>query len=116
MRVAVFALLLVALGLVGCRTVWVHPNATADKYADDTFFCKYGIERSEWVPPEPREGERGTASERAWALESPEDYASLGEPRKNWKRCMVRLGWGTASGGRDGYEWRVQSKSMPRRR
>ncbi len=116
MRVAVSWLSLGALVLVGCRTVWVHPEATADKYADDTFFCKYGIERSEWVPPEPEPGERVTQSDRAWALESPEDYAELGEPRSNWKRCMVRLGWGTGSGSRDGYEWRVSSKPMPRRR
>jgi hypothetical protein len=114
MRVGVLlAALLCSLVFVACRTVWVHEEATAEKYANDIFFCKYGLERSEWLPPEPEE--RRTQSERAWALGEP-DYSSLGEPREDWKRCMVRLGWRTSAGGRDGLEWQLDSAPVPRRR
>ena len=94
---------LAGLLLLGCRTIWVHPDATAEKYYNDLFFCRYGIERSEWKP-EPDSGGTATDSERAWALEGEE----VEVPRKmnpDWKKCMVRLGWTTSTGGRGDEPW-----------
>ncbi len=103
--VGIASLLLASLSLVGCRTIWVHPDATAEKYENDMFFCRYGIERSEWKP-EPKPDEPVTESERAWALEGPNEVPP-GEVRAGWKKCMVRLGWSTSSSGRGDRPWRT---------
>lgn len=89
-----------ALLLVGCRTVWVHPEATADKYASDLFFCQRGIELSEWR--ETHETSTGTRSDRAWALG---DDAAPAAELPGWKHCMIRLGWDTRVGFRSEAPW-----------
>ena len=105
------ALILAAVFAVGCRTVWVHPEATAEKYQKDTFFCKYGIEQSDWSPPVEAEtaGEGSTADmkteaermteeagERSWAL-----GIDPGRPvKRDWKKCMSRLGWNSVTSAR----------------
>jgi hypothetical protein len=43
MRLAVAILVAsMAGGVAGCRTVWVHPEASATKYRDDHYLCRYG--------------------------------------------------------------------------
>lgn len=101
--------LLVAAVLVGCRTVWVHPEATAKKFDEDTFFCKYGIERSEW---EPDPAEPTTDSERAWAFEGGSQPATVSP---GWKRCMLKLGWDTSVSFRSAKPWRKPTQQKPRR-
>ena len=83
---ALLALTATAL-LPGCRTIWLHPDATVEKYEDDKYFCQHGVERGESEP-----GVQ-TESERAWAL-------SISQARADWKQCMVRLGWETIPGAR----------------
>lgn len=87
MRVTGLLFLAVATLLCGCRTIWMHPEATPEKYEDDKYFCQRGVERGENPPGV------DTESERAWALgESP--------ARADWKQCMLRLGWETIPGAR----------------
>lgn len=59
----------------GCRTVWMHPNATAAMYQNDILRCKY----------------RMTPEELQRLLTDPD--ASLPEYRTDWKQCMELLGW-----------------------
>lgn len=67
----------IAVLVAGCRTVWVHPDATAEKYAEDIARCKYGL----------------TAAEvNHIVLNSGE---ALPPHRRNWKQCMQILGWST---------------------
>jgi len=43
MRLAAAILVALMAGCVaGCRTVWVHPEASATKYRDDRYLCRYG--------------------------------------------------------------------------
>ena len=42
-KLMIAALLGSAMLLTGCRTVWVHPDASAEKYHEDTVRCQFGI-------------------------------------------------------------------------
>lgn len=86
-----------ALLLLGCRSIWYHPQATAEKYEQDLFFCQHGMELSEW-----QARHAGTESERAWALGQ---RAVPGPVQHGWKQCMVRLGWNTRVGFRSEPPW-----------
>ena len=87
MKTTPLLVLAAAVLLTGCRTIWIHPDATPEKYEDDKYFCQHGVERGEGLPP------AETESERAWALEEPPS-------RADWKQCMLRLGWDTIPGAR----------------
>lgn len=73
MRIAT-AYCLLLLVAMGCRNVWVHPEATHAKYNHDLYLCQFGTE-----PP------------------SVEGYADPDRPnptlRRDWKYCMASLGW-----------------------
>ena len=42
MRSTVLVILTVATLLFECRTIWIHPDATPEKYEDDKFFWSVG--------------------------------------------------------------------------
>ena len=73
--------------LSGCRIVWVHPDATAEKYQEDTVRCKYGMTPAE--------------------LQQLVDAASQPLPpqRRNWRQCMQLLGWKTKAAPRAHEVW-----------
>ena len=77
---------LFALFLVGCRSVWVHPEASAEKYAHDLHVCRYGTEPSVAAGASPGRAQRG------------------------WKQCMVGLGWETDTGFRSNQPWSKPQK------
>ena len=84
------AALLVAVLLCGCHAVWTHPSATAEKYDRDLYYCRYGVEPD--LDPNPTE-----AAVRERAL------LSL---RRDWKQCMMTLGWTkTTHFGASGQAW-----------
>jgi hypothetical protein len=97
--------------LLGCRSVWVHPDATAEKYANDLFFCRQGMERSEWQAR--AESEFDTRSDRAWALEGTDEPKVV---NRAWKSCMVSLGWDTVVGSRSSPPWRTPRPPQAHRR
>ena len=67
-------LAITSLATSGCRSVWVHPDASHEKYSADLYRCRYGVD-----PPTADEIRSGTvASPRA---------------RRDWKLCMNTLGW-----------------------
>jgi hypothetical protein len=68
-RTALF--LMLALGIVGCRTVWVHPDASAQKYADDMFWCQYGYHRGDEIA----------------------EHTAPRPLHRGWRECMGALGW-----------------------
>ena len=76
---AVLALVIVG-GLSGCRTVWVHPDASQAKYFEDLHHCQYGTS-----VPTAQDYRDGTVSE-------------LPRVRGDWKMCMGALGWSTKVG------------------
>ena len=98
------ALPIVILGL-SCRTQWRHPEATAGKYADDTFFCQYGIERSEWEAQQREKDTSQIESDRASALSTAS--RPVGGARPNGKECMVKLGWKPVVEAWDAARWGV---------
>ena len=73
-RTILAGLLLALLVTAGCRNVWVHPEATAEKYNSDLYLCKYGT-------PQP----------------TAEEYANpnrvVPKVRRDWKLCMAAQGW-----------------------
>jgi len=75
------------LATSGCRTVYVHPEATAATFHRDQTRCQYGLS--------PEEFER--------AVSTP------GQPlpamRRDWKRCMAALGWDTRTEFRSAEPW-----------
>jgi hypothetical protein len=81
--------LVVALALLipGCRSVWVHPDATEAMYLNDSARCKYGISNE--------------ALERAIATPS----GPLPQVRSDWKQCMGLLGWHTQVRRRSSPPW-----------
>ncbi len=100
-----------ALWLVACRSIWVHPEAPAEKYASDLFFCQRGIELSEWR--ETQQAGTDTRSDRAWALG---DAAAPAVVMPGWKHCMIRLGWHTRAGSRSEAPWSNQTAARTRGR
>jgi hypothetical protein len=74
-------LMLITVVSVGCRTVWVHPDASHEKYTSDFYRCRFGTE-----PPTPEEIEHG-------------ELPTI-TPRRDWKQCMALLGWRTKTGMR----------------
>ena len=58
-RNMILALLLVLFmaALGGCQTLWIHPEATSDKYERDVYYCRFGVERlpADATPEEQRE-------------------------------------------------------------
>ena len=72
-----FLLVLFMAALGGCETLWIHPEATSDKYERDVYYCRFGVERlpADATPEEQRE--------RAIAV----------QPREHWTECMYQLGW-----------------------
>lgn len=80
-QLGVLALLILACMSTGCRTVFVHPDATQEKYTADFYRCRFGTE-----PPTQEEIHRG-------------DLPTL-NPRRDWKHCMALLGWTTKVGMR----------------
>jgi hypothetical protein len=73
MRLAIASCLLLFLA-VGCKNVWIHPEATREKYNHDLYLCQFGTK--------------------------PPNVESLGDPdranptlRRDWKHCMASLGW-----------------------
>lgn len=73
--------------LLGCRTVWVHPKATAEKYQTDFARCKYGM----------------TPAELERIMDDP--HKDFPPQRRDWKRCMQLLGWHTKVGSRSHRAW-----------
>ena len=71
----------------GCRTVWVHPDASEAMYLNDIARCKYGVSNDEL--------------QRAAATPS----SSLPEYRSDWKQCMGLLGWHTQVRRRSNALW-----------
>ena len=71
------ALLLIAFQ-TGCRSVWVHPEATKEKYETDLSSCKYGVKLGN-------------------SDSSGSTVATSGKVDRDWKHCMVSLGWGTTA-------------------
>lgn len=94
-------LILGLLLLASCRSVWVHPEATEEKYAADLFFCQRGVELDEWQASGGAVTE--TRSERVWALNPAVD--AVGGMRPDWKQCMVALGWHTVARSRRNPAW-----------
>ena len=82
-RALLLIMLLAVLG-TGCRTVWVHPEATQEKWSQDFYLCRFGAK-----PP--------TAEDLQDA-----DRPVL-VPRSDWKHCLATLGWTT----------RVRPRSSP---
>jgi len=76
-----------ALVLTGCRSVWVHPDATEAMYLNDIARCKYGIPNDEL--------------QRAIATPS----SPLPEYRSDWRQCMGLLGWHTQVRRRSSPKW-----------
>ena len=71
----------------GCRSVWVHPEATQEKFTHDQARCMYGM----------------SSEEADRILLNPDEVPP--SPRKGWKRCMTLLGWDTVTGARAGRQW-----------
>jgi len=101
--------LVIAIFGLSCRTQWRHPDATAEKYSHDTFFCQYGIERSEWEAQQREQGVSKTESDRSWALS--DDSLPAGGVRPDWKHCMIKLGWESVQQGSGDARWRVTPDS-----
>jgi hypothetical protein len=80
-RLLILALLLATNGALGCRTVWVHPEASREKYTADSYRCRYGQ-----APPSEEEILQG---------EIPDVRR-----RHGWKECMALLGWTPKTGMR----------------
>jgi hypothetical protein len=76
----------------GCRTVWVHPNASAQMYEADILRCKY----------------RMTPEDLQRLLADPN--APLPDYRSDWKQCMELLGWETDRRSRSSAPWGVPGK------
>ena len=91
MRLAAPQLLTVVASLVllstGCRSVWVHPEASEAKYQNDTAQCKYGISNEEL--------------QRILATPT----SLIPQYRSDWKRCMTLLGWHTQVRRRSNPPW-----------
>jgi len=66
----------IGLLIVGCRVVWVHPEASAEKYETDVAHCKYGL----------------TAVDLNRTIQAGK---ALPPHNRNWKQCMQLLGWST---------------------
>ena len=106
---------LLAASAFGCRTVWVHPEATAEKYSGDLFFCHYGVERVVWEAERARDAPETApvaaaapgAADRSWALGEATPAPAPGPVRAGWKRCMVNFGWDTSASGRRDRPWRT---------
>ena len=75
--------------LLGCRIVWIHPEATAEKYQADTLRCKYGM----------------TPAEFQQAVDTAN--GQIPPYRRNWRECMQMLGWKTKTDSRDHRPWDV---------
>ena len=73
--------------LFGCRSVWVHPEATAEKYQEDTARCKYGM----------------TSSELEEVINDPD--RQMPRHRDDWRECMQLLGWTTETDYRSEPVW-----------
>jgi hypothetical protein len=71
----------------GCRSVYVHPEATAEKFERDQIRCKYNMNQAEL--------------DRVLSDPS-QDVPKI---RRDWKRCMLLLGWDTQSGFRWSNVW-----------
>jgi hypothetical protein len=71
-RTATVCLLLVSV--LGCRSVWVHPEATHARFNEDLYRCQFGAE-----PP-------SVAAFRS-------SDRPVVELRQDWKLCMASLGW-----------------------
>lgn len=71
---------LTACSVLGCRTVWVHPDASEAKWHQDYDRCRYGLTSKEL--------EQHDA----------DPYLALPPRRDDWKQCLLRLGWRTRSG------------------
>ena len=72
---------------LGCHAVWTHPDATAEKYNRDLYYCRYGVE------PDPNLTE-AEIRQRALLLQ-----------RKDWKQCMTALGWTKTTGSASSEPW-----------
>jgi hypothetical protein len=75
------------LGPTSCRTTWVHPEATQQKYAHDSYKCQYGTE------PPSAEQIRGSGT------------LPVTERRRDWKACMALLGWSRDTRMRSSEPW-----------
>ena len=81
MKTAALIFVMLASLLLGCRTVWVHPEASQQKYTEDYYSCRFGTE-----PPTQEAIRQG---------ELPDVAA-----RPDWKQCMALLGWTSKVGMR----------------
>ena len=86
-RAAAPACLALLFLLSGCRTVWLHPDASAEKYEKDSIRCKYNMN--------PRELDH--------ILSDPNQP----EPRirSDWKRCMALIGWSSRTDSSGNPAW-----------
>ena len=75
------------LVLSGCRSVWVHPEATADKHREDLARCKYGI----------------SSAEADEIVTNPD--RQIPPHRPDWRNCMELLGWSTKTARRGHRIW-----------
>jgi hypothetical protein len=74
---------LLAAAMTGCRSVWVHADASEARYQADFTRCSYGV----------------SSEELQQILATPS--SPLPKHRPDWKQCMALLGWQT--------EWRSRS-------
>jgi len=78
---------LVALTFPGCRSVYVHPEATAEKFENDQARCKYNV----------------SAAELAAIVG--DESRTIPPIRRDWKKCMIAMGWDTRSRVRSSNVW-----------
>lgn len=77
--------------LVGCRTVWEHPDASAEKYREDRVRCQFGMTPAEL--------------DRLYERYSKEPEFQMPRARRGWKQCMVARGWTSSVGSRSESPW-----------
>ena len=82
---------LLAASTTGCRTVWVHPEATQEKYSHDMYWCRYGAE-----PPDPNK------------MYEARPVLHL---HRDWPICMESLHWSKTTGVRSDKPYRRSTTS-----
>ena len=77
--------------LVGCRTVWKHPDASAEMYREDRVRCQFGMTPAEL--------------DRLYERYTEDPASQMPRARRGWKQCMVARGWTTSVGSRARKPW-----------
>ena len=80
-------LFLLSTVAIGCRTIWVHPEATEAKWDKDFYRCRFGM------TPEQLEARN----------ENPDAESLRLNP--SWEACLSESGWDTRPGSNLGPQW-----------